>query len=106
MCVHDLRLCCSNSAIPYWWGPGWVYTWKPVDGVITDLQPRWFWNTLGFTNAHLDTNVQFDDAVFQSLCSEELKLDKFNHQHRVHRRVMPADLPRSSTLVGNYWIRK
>ena len=45
------------------------------------------------------------DAVFQSLCSEELKLDKFNHQHRVHRRVMPADLPRSST-VGNYWIRK
>ena len=30
MCVHGLRLCWSNSAITYWWGPDWVYTCTPT----------------------------------------------------------------------------
>ena len=72
--------------------------------VITDLQPRWFWNTLGFTDAHIDTNVKFDDAVFQSRATDALKFDYFN-KHRVHPRVISGDY-RSSTLVGNYWIKK
>jgi hypothetical protein len=73
--------------------------------VITDLQPRWFWNTLGFTDAHIDTNVKFNDATFQSLSSSPtLQFDYFN-QHRVRPRVISADY-RSSTLVGNFWIRK
>ena len=30
MCVHGLRLCWTNSAITYWWGPDWVYTCTPT----------------------------------------------------------------------------
>lgn len=75
---------------------------------ITDLQPRSFWNKLGFADTHIDANIKFDDSVFQSLgsggFSDTPQFDYFN-QHRVHPRIINADLV-TPTRVGAYWVRR
>ena len=52
----------------------------------------------------VDSYGGFDDAVFQSQSDASKQFDYINN-HRVHPRVITADF-RSSTSVGNYWIRK
>ena len=37
--------------------------------MITDLQPRSFWNKLGFSDTNINTKLKFDDAVFRTTFS-------------------------------------
>ena len=70
--------------------------------VITDLQPRSFWNTLGFTDNHIDNNVKFDDAVYKAFSSVSDSLNYFNSR-RVRPDVVVSDY-RSPTFPGNFTI--
>lgn len=71
--------------------------------VITDLQPRPFWNKLGFSDQHIDTNIKYDDAVFQTLESTA-QFQYFNNR-RVRPRIINDDLL-TPTQVGPYWTQK
>jgi hypothetical protein len=39
--------------------------------MITDLQPRSFWNKLGFSDINIDTKLKFDDTVFQTTFGDD-----------------------------------
>ena len=75
---------------------------------ITDLQPRAFWNRLGFADTHIDSDLKFDDTVFQTLGTgafdDAKQFDYFNLR-RVRPRVINADLINPSQ-VGTYWVRR
>jgi hypothetical protein len=32
---------------------------------FTDLQPRTFWNKLGFSDGYIDSNIKFDQSVYE-----------------------------------------
>jgi len=63
---------------------------------ITDLQPRTFWNTLGFTDAHIDTKLKFDQSVYNGLTGAA-KFDYFN-ERRVRPQIFNADQIRTSSV--------
>lgn len=75
---------------------------------ITDLQPRAFWNRLGFADTHIDSDLKFDDAVFQTLGTgafDDVKQFDYFNLRRVRPRVINADLVTPSQ-VGTYWVRR
>ena len=67
--------------------------------LITDLQPRSFWNKLGFSETHIDNSMKFDDEVFQSLASAGDKANYFDDR-RVKTIIITANY-RSPLCPGN-----
>ncbi len=67
--------------------------------VITDLQPRSFWNQLGFSNTHIDNNVRFNDSTFTATQSAGGDAVAYFNAHRVKPSVLNSDF-RSSTVPG------
>lgn len=71
--------------------------------VLTDLQPRSFWASLGFSNTHLENHVLYNDETYKAFQSMhppqyESAVEYFNAR-RVKPSVLNSDY-RGSTMPG------